>query len=167
MQSRLCKKCSKLKSLTDFPVALKLTGVRRHECKTCNKRRVEKWHSEHKEERLAKARARYAADPAKFWTPERRKKANERANARFKKYREIVLNPYRAVCACCGEPRARFLTVDHVNNDGHLYRKQHGSGGRTYQWIAKNGFPKDFQVLCMNCNFGKAMNNGICPHLDK
>lgn len=39
------------------------------------------------------------------------------------------------------------------------------SGWPLYKWIIDNGFPKYFQTLCMNCNHGKRMNNGVCPHL--
>jgi hypothetical protein len=72
-------------------------------------------------------------------------------------------------CACCGETEKTFLTLDHIGNDGASWRKRI-LGGRlragyaTYAWIYKNGFPEGFQVLCMNCNFGKRMNGGICPH---
>lgn len=27
-------------------------------------------------------------------------------------------------------------------------------------------YPEGYQVLCYNCNCGKSINNGICPHLD-
>jgi hypothetical protein len=41
---------------------------------------------------------------------------------------------------------------------------------RTSLWIdvKRQGFPKDrFQLLCHNCNMGKHMNGGICPHQQK
>jgi hypothetical protein len=54
-----------------------------------------------------------------------------------------------------------------MNNNGAAHRKSIGSrtaaGVHTYTWILKNNFPDGFQVLCMNCNWGKRMN-GICPH---
>jgi hypothetical protein len=31
----------------------------------------------------------------------------------------------------------------------------------------RNGFPPGYQVLCMNCNHGKRMNNGVCPHKER
>jgi len=32
-------------------------------------------------------------------------------------------------------------------------------------WIRKNNFPKGFQVLCMNCNWGKGHSkDNKCPH---
>ncbi len=71
------------------------------------------------------------------------------------------------ICNCCGETEKAFLSIDHVNNDGNQWRKEHGglkAGAYHYRWIMKNGFPEGLQVLCMNCNFGKRMNGGTCPH---
>ena len=75
-------------------------------------------------------------------------------------------------CACCGETEPLFLSIDHVNNDGAEHRRQlgkfdgngKGAGSQTMKWLKDNGYPEGFQVLCMNCNHGKARNNGICPH---
>ena len=79
--------------------------------------------------------------------------------------KEIVFSHYGWFCACCGEKERAFLSMDHVNNDGY---KDRASGSRSsaklYRKIKKQGFPKTYQVLCMNCNFGKRMNNGVCPH---
>lgn len=33
-----------------------------------------------------------------------------------------------------------------------------------YGGSKKNHYPPEFQVLCINCQFGKKYNNGICPH---
>jgi hypothetical protein len=30
----------------------------------------------------------------------------------------------------------------------------------------KNNFPRGYRILCYNCNCGRALNNGICPHKD-
>lgn len=73
------------------------------------------------------------------------------------------------VCTCCGEKEQKFLTLDHVNNDGAEFRrkiagKRSAAGYPTYRWLRQNGFPSGYQVLCMNCNHGKRMNNGTCPH---
>lgn len=72
-------------------------------------------------------------------------------------------------CACCGEDDARFLTIDHVNNDGCLEVSSRGrrvSGVSLYRRLVKRGFPKGFRVLCFNCNCGRETNGGICPHID-
>jgi hypothetical protein len=67
-------------------------------------------------------------------------------------------------CACCGEQNSGFLTIDHINSDGNVHRKSVGAGTEFVSWLARNGFPPGFQVLCYNCNCGRARNGGICPH---
>lgn len=79
--------------------------------------------------------------------------------------KEIVFSHYGWRCACCGETERAFLSMDHVNNDGYKDRVgKSRSSSKLYRKIKKQGFPNTYQVLCMNCNFGKRMNNGICPH---
>ena len=78
-------------------------------------------------------------------------------------WRKEVLDHYGRVCACCGETNELFLSVDHINNDGNKHRKEIGQSA-IYRWLVKHGFPEGFQVLCYNCNFGKRVNGGICPH---
>ena len=73
------------------------------------------------------------------------------------------------VCVCCGETEPKFLTLDHINNDGGKFRKETlgtrtAAGYHTYRWLLKNGCPPVVQVMCMNCQHGKLMNNGVCPH---
>lgn len=78
--------------------------------------------------------------------------------------RAEIVEAYGSECACCGESEARFLTIDHINNDGAKHRREIGAA--IYLWLKKNGFPKNgFQLLCCNCNFGRQFNGGICPHL--
>lgn len=69
-------------------------------------------------------------------------------------------------CACCGETERSFLTIDHMQNNGSKLRRLgiHGHSTDFYRWLKKCGFPSGFQVLCMNCQFGKRMNKGVCPH---
>ena len=65
-------------------------------------------------------------------------------------------------CACCGELIYKFLTIDHINNDGYKTRKTIGKN--IWLWLKTHNFPEGYQVLCFNCNCGRAHNNGICPH---
>ena len=73
------------------------------------------------------------------------------------------------MCPKCDEVILEFLTIDHMNNDGKHHRnKQIGvvSGGyKFYLWLNRNGCPPGFQVLCFNCNSGRHINGGVCPHL--
>lgn len=82
------------------------------------------------------------------------------------KYKQMVIDAYGGRCACCGEDNQIFLSIDHINNDGNEHRAAGvGCGNKFYQWLVRNNFPKDnFQLLCFNCNLGKRVNGGICPH---
>lgn len=86
-----------------------------------------------------------------------------RVRAKQSKRREVVLEHYGAACACCGELEETFLCVDHVNNDGAEHRKEI-PGGNLYKWLIDHAFPPGFQILCFNCNMGKHINGGVCPH---
>jgi hypothetical protein len=52
------------------------------------------------------------------------------------------------------------LTIDHVNGGGSKERKNSWKVGiRFYMWLKKNGYPKGYQTLCMNCQFIKRTRN--------
>lgn len=69
-------------------------------------------------------------------------------------------------CACCGESDHRFLTLDHVGNDGNRHRREYACH-QIYRQARKEGYPPGrYQVLCFNCNMGKSVNGGVCPHKD-
>lgn len=74
-----------------------------------------------------------------------------------------VFNAYGGpVCACCGEKRVEFLSVDHIHNDGAVHRRIIGPS-KLYRHLRKHGYPPGYQILCMNCNFAKS-RFGMCPH---
>ena len=64
-------------------------------------------------------------------------------------------------CACCGINDTEFLTIDHINGNGVKHRKEIKID--FYLWLKRNRFPDGFQVLCMNCQFGRKFC-GECPH---
>jgi hypothetical protein len=52
--------------------------------------------------------------------------------------------------------------------NGAQHRKE--IGGRTRDlrlWLKRHNFPPGFRILCFNCNSGRHLNGGICPHLTK
>lgn len=49
-------------------------------------------------------------------------------------------------------------------DESTIRKKLGGNSGRFYEWIIRNNFPKDLQILCWNCNMGKNVNKGVCPH---
>lgn len=86
-----------------------------------------------------------------------------------------VIEKYGGKCNCCGETKAGFLTIDHINEDGGFERRnlfghhkgnKNGSGSskRWYQKLKKDPIRDDLQILCYNCNCGSFRNGGICPH---
>ena len=68
-------------------------------------------------------------------------------------------------CECCGEDVYDFLSIDHMNNDGKIHRKNIKSSYSFYLWIRRNKYPSNLQILCMNCNWGRSKQpDHICPH---
>lgn len=144
-----CSKCGSEKPIAEYYI--RKNGKPHAHCKTCYKANV-------------KAR-RYGPDRARVielenrWSRQWRRQLRDRVFAAYGGYR----------CACCGETQPEFLSLDHIANDGAEFRRR-VLGGRTkagvptYQWLLRNGFPPGVQVMCMNCQHGKRMNGGICPH---
>ena len=130
-----------------------------------------KWAKEHKDK---------VKESMKKWrkTPKGREYTNEESSKYRRKYRKrlnianriyrenvrrAVFENYGSFCACCGEDDIRFLSIDHVNNDGNHHRKTDPRAKDIYYWLRKHNFPEGFQVLCFNCNIGKK-RHGVCPH---
>lgn len=88
------------------------------------------------------------------------------------RYKQIIFTHYGNKCNCCGEEEPAFLSVDHVNNDGNIRRRQDKTGGSNFyrnlsRSILEGEAPTDLQLLCRNCNWGKHVNGGVCPHLSR
>lgn len=124
----------------------------------------------------ARRRELYAADPAKHRERQRAYKkgeakprvlaANREWSAEYRaSLRGEMIAAYGGCCNCCGERLRAFLQLDHVENDGHLDRKANKTSAKLFAKLKKAGWPRDrYQLLCANCNFGKLMNSGVCPH---
>lgn len=159
---RYCKHCKQEADWTD-------SSYRYTRCRECYNTYQREYRKENRDKLIQKERKRYARRRKdKQWVESER----ERGKQYWQKLRLEVMEAYGgAVCACCGETEPKFLTIDHVNNDGAEHRRsfgyeENGKGAstRTLSWLKSNNYPEGFQVLCMNCNMGKARNGGICPH---
>ncbi len=77
-----------------------------------------------------------------------------------------VMDGYGGKCACCGETELAFLTIDHIDGGGCKHRRSlnMGAGVQFYRKLLREGCPSGYQVLCFNCNMGRAVNGGVCPH---
>jgi hypothetical protein len=130
---------------------------------------------EYAEKHRKENRDKYNESQRKYQQTDKCKEARKKTNktplrrARNRRYtlklRQDVLKAYGSRCACCGETEPIFLEVDHIDNDGAEHRRQLGSK-KLYLWLKKNDYPDNFQLLCCNCNKGKYLNGGICPHED-
>lgn len=76
-----------------------------------------------------------------------------------------VIKAYGGVCTCCGEDKIDFLTLEHTNHDGQKHRKTK-AWGSYYKDIINRNFPKEYTILCMNCNWATRIGQ-ICPHKTK
>lgn len=170
MEIKQCSGCKEIKPLDQFYVKKRNKGDgRTPRCKVCmnayRKGRTEYYSARHKE---WKDRNREHVNAySREWNKNRdeaskeRKRAYNRELAR-KGHREAI-QAYGGFCACCGETEMSFLQIDHINNDGAEHRKSI-SGVPLGPWLKRRGYPEGFQVLCVNCNFAKHTNGGVCPH---
>lgn len=92
------------------------------------------------------------------WDRDRAKKSRKKLRDKL-----LFIEMYGGKCSCCGEDNPSFLTTDHVNRDGHLERKAGGRKAITHRSLTKSK-RDDIRVLCFNCNCGRELHNGICPH---
>ncbi len=138
-----CKRCKKLKTESAF----RQIGNRRTKlCEDCRARALSAFHASN-----GKNRGKYT----------------DMMRERSRAARILVLQKYGGKCACCGESEVRFLALDHVANDGAEHRREMGviyGGTLIVSWALRNGCPDTLQVLCHNCNIGRARNGGVCPH---
>jgi hypothetical protein len=118
------------------------------------------YYARNKEALKVKAAARYTAQMAR--DPDG---VRARRRAYHDRLKNQVLDAYGARCTCCGESNRGFLSVDHVNGGGRVHRKTVGGGTMVYLDIIKREFPAEFQLLCFNCNLGRELNGGVCPHV--
>jgi hypothetical protein len=111
------------------------------ECKACKRSRFRAWYEKNKDEQRKRGQAYRAG------------------------VKEAVIQGYGSRCVWCGESDPICLVIDHVNNDGHLERKHsnHGQSTMLHLHIIRNNFPKNYQLLCANCNTAKAINKGVLP----
>jgi hypothetical protein len=108
------------------------------------------------------AARRRSKNPEEF---KRQEAARSKAwrNREFTRLKAEVYLVYGPWCNCCGEKEPLFLSLDHVDNNGNTERKVFNSL-QLLKKIVREGFPKTYQILCMNCNHGKHRNGGTCPH---
>jgi hypothetical protein len=171
METKRCNKCG-----DDLPV----TAFKKHRgtCIECNRkqqreRNYQRYHEEpdYKKKRQA-ATARYRKTDAyhKLWASEEHRQ-KERRNARkaWQRLKAEIIAHYShgtMKCSKCSHCDIRALTIDHINNNGAAHRAELKRQGvdKFYHWLKRSGWPKGFQVLCMNCQWEKRWDEGDLKH---
>jgi len=82
---------------------------------------------------------------------------------RRNKAKAVLAERYGKVCACCGETEPLFLSIDHINGGGGIERKELGRD--QYITLSRGPVRDDLRILCHNCNRGRWLNGGECPHV--
>ncbi|MBV8536416.1 MAG: hypothetical protein JO128_12530 [Alphaproteobacteria bacterium] len=166
-----CTKCGQRKPARAFPLfGMTRPGVRHRQCTSCQVAAHRK---------RADASRQWIREYAAGWHRTNQHliesanaflSRNGRRGVRLAHYyrlrHEAILAYGGYRCACCGADEALFLTIDHVNEGGNRHRREVGTLGQFLRWLANNGYPSGFQVLCSNCNQGRYRNGGVCPHKD-
>lgn len=193
MELKACARCKQEKSVSEFgPDKRSKDGLKCY-CRQCDRDihrlrypdikdalRVERrnYYLQVRRQKLAErravgicARCDNAAIPGQTRCADHLAQAKARQPAyyrdRYWRLRDEALGAYGKQCACCGESEERFLTFDHINNDGAKHRREvfgGRNGGNMLEWLRRNKYPPGFQTLCYNCNCGRYRNGGICPH---
>lgn len=193
MSTKVCSKCREEKPLDAFWFNRK-TGRHVAHCRACAAIARSEWKAANPERRKQADREWVLANPDKVkaaqerwkaknpglaiqraadWYREHKTQIRSQERDRYHDYKEQVYAAYGDACACCGETIRQFLSIDHVNNDGNVRRKtlrygvgSNGGGVSLYKQIIAEGYPASYQILCMNCNWGKARNGGVCPQAE-
>ena len=185
-EQKRCTKCGELKPLSEFHQKRKTSRDSR--CKKCKSRYDKSRYGEDKR-RKSTDRKRLLRDQGLCIScgtvpvsPQHGKVrcvncmqySRDASTKHRRKARNTLFEIYGGpTCACCGEGEERFLTFDHVNEDGAEHRLSIGkrSSGRGFSDVVslhralkQAGYPPVIQVLCFNCNMGKHLNGGVCPH---
>jgi hypothetical protein len=139
---------------------------------------AKKWRTEHREQyrkRMAEWRTRNPEKTRKYsekyyWAHREQEilkqiKGNARRHHKLRLEALIRYGNNPPTCACCGETRLPFLTMDHMNGKGNQHRKEIKRYGSIYEWLKHANYPEGFRVLCMNCNFAIG-HYGFCPHAE-
>lgn len=170
--NRICRNCGETKNL-EGGFNRRSDGKRPYKwhCRECEAKRSKIWYNKQDDKTYNEIRIKSLS-----YYHQNKKIVHAKTRAYRARVKQIIYNHYGDKCSCpkCPDtkPGQLFLTIDHINNDG-FKNKITGNYGISYRIgstnlylkIIKDNFPDTYQVLCWNCNCGKRMNNGVCPHL--
>lgn len=88
----------------------------------------------------------------------------DQVRERFRNLKLEVLSYYSGGvprCAKCGIEDPDVLSIDHIAGGGTRHKKELKEIGHPalYSYLKRNNYPKGYQILCMNCQFKKRIEN--------
>jgi len=128
-----------------------------------NKEKINKRNNEYKKQYDLKNKEKKKEYAKQYDLKNQEKLKEKRKIYKFNK-RIIVYNHYcngDARCQRCGETNIKCLSIDHINSGGRKHRKEINNRSLPI-WLIQNCFPKGFQILCMNCQFIKRVEEKEC-----
>jgi hypothetical protein len=172
---RKCTICNKLKEISQYYKNCRSRDGYMKHCSLCHKEMSRDWLNRNVERRRIRNRINTAnyRIKNKEKCKEINKKCREKNGSKYLENRRIVeknkrikiFDYYGGKCECCGESNYHFLSIDHKDSNGSVHRKQKRIN--IHDEIIRNNFPRDYQILCFNCNFAREFYGGkykICPH---
>lgn len=155
---RWCSRCRVFLPVDQFGLSKAIADGLNIYCRVCQAAHSNAWRN--KDPERAKA---FAAERERRWRANNPELMRQQALVRRRALKRQVLEAYGMRCTCCGESQYEFLSLDHINDDGNIHRREVGLGTGIYHWAKKHAFPPSLQILCYNCNFAKG-SHGYCPH---
>jgi hypothetical protein len=146
-----CTQCGKRKDVSEF-------YNRKAECRKCSNARSVEWAKQHRERATRNSRK---------WRKNNPEKVKEIVRRNHLKRKKLCIVKYgkNGGCVCCGEKEISFLSLDHIKDNGAKDKRKYGPGERLRYWmIIRDKFPEGLQTLCFNCQWGKRIYKGFCPH---
>ena len=180
MNTKTCPSCKEVKVVEKDFFHLIKNGKKYYKsyCKKCDGKLSKIYREKNRENYIQYGRDSYKRNPEGHRERARKSYHKHSVERLEQKKQRILATRIAAIecysqgencCACCGEKIFDFLTLDHINNDGADHRREFGgrvsfSGDKFIKHLLDTKQLDRIQVLCMNCNWGKQRNNGICPH---
>ncbi len=100
----------------------------------------------------------------RLWRQNNREKGRTYDQVYYQKLKLLVYSHYSEdsppKCKFCGFNDIRALCLDHINGGGNQERKTFHGSCHLFRHLRDEGYPDGYQVLCANCNYIKAAENG-------
>lgn len=152
--AKACTGCNAIKSLNEFWNERGKRDGKKSRCSVCARADNKKLYDLHQADRVASTQR---------WRAKHPELVKAQMIRQRKKIKKQILAAYGGQCTCCGETNDVFLTLEHINGGGRAHQRRCGGSAGVFRDVIKSGFPADYTVLCMNCNWA-TRGGGICPH---